>query len=158
MSLDLFDLLAHMAWADAVALHAWSKAEPEHDELRNRWRHLSGVQAGFLCVLRGEDPAYDPNAPTPGFEELRTRTRGNHEAFATLSKSLDPEGLAREVRVPWFPDPPCIITVAQALTQVVMHTQHHRAQLMTRLVQLGHKAVNVDYIIWLWKGRPKPRW
>lgn len=158
MSIDLPALLAHMAWADGVALHVWGKADPDHEELRQRWDHLAGVQEGFLKVLRGEATHWDPNKPLPGFDDLQAWTRRNHEGLAAFTGALSTEGLAREVRVPWFPEPPCVITVAEALTQVVMHTQHHRAQMMTRLAQLGHKAINVDYIIWLWKGRPEPRW
>jgi uncharacterized damage-inducible protein DinB len=50
------------------------------------------------------------------------------------------------------------VTVAEALTQVAMHTQHHRGQLMTRLKALGGQPQNVDYIIWAWKNRPEGRW
>jgi uncharacterized damage-inducible protein DinB len=50
------------------------------------------------------------------------------------------------------------VTVAEALTQVAMHTQHHRGQSMTRLRNLGGKPRNVDYIIWAWKQRPEGRW
>jgi uncharacterized damage-inducible protein DinB len=39
-----------------------------------------------------------------------------------------------------------------------MHTQHHRGQLMTRLKDFGGDPKNVDWIIWLWKGRPEARW
>jgi uncharacterized damage-inducible protein DinB len=31
----------------------------------------------------------------------------------------------------------------------VLHTQHHRAQTMTRLKQQGGKSVTVDYIVWI---------
>ena len=55
----------------------------------------------------------------------------------------------------WFPDPPCIITVAEALVQVAMHSQHHRGQLMTRLKDFGGEPKNVDWIIWLWKQKPR---
>ena len=67
-------------------------------------------------------------------------------------------GLGRQVVIPWFAGPPCRITVDEALTQVAMHTQHHRGQLMTRLKALGGRPLNVDYIIWAWKQRPEGRW
>jgi uncharacterized damage-inducible protein DinB len=158
MPIREIDLLAHMAWADAVALHAWAKTGTDHEELRKRWDHVAWVQDGFFKVMLGVDTQWDPNKPTPSFEELCIWSRRNHEAFADFSRGITTRTLARKVRVPWFPDPPCILTIAEALTQVALHTQHHRAQLMTRLVQLGHKAINVDYIIWIWKGRPEPRW
>ena len=72
--------------------------------------------------------------------------------------SLDEAALARKVRVPWFPEPPCVVSVTDALLQVCMHSQHHRGQNMTRLKALGAKALNVDYLIWLWKQKPDGRW
>jgi hypothetical protein len=69
-----------------------------------------------------------------------------------------PETLTQTVRVPWFPEPPCVITVAEALVQVALHTQHHRGQCMTRLKDFGGEPKNVDWIIWLWKQKPQARW
>ena len=51
-----------------------------------------------------------------------------------------------------------MIRVDEALVQVAMHTQHHRGQLMTRLKDFGGEPKNVDWIIWLWKGKPPARW
>ena len=62
------------------------------------------------------------------------------------------------VRIPWFPDPPCVIAVSEALVQVAMHSQHHRGQCMTRLKDFGGEPKNVDWIIWLWKQKPAARW
>ena len=71
---------------------------------------------------------------------------------------IDPNVLSRTVQIVWFPDPPCVITVAEALVQVAMHTQHHRGQCMTRLKDFGGEPKNVDWIIWLWKQKPAARW
>ena len=77
-----------------------------------------------------------------------------HRICASHATALKPEDLSRTVQIPWFPDPPCIITVAEALVQVAMHSQHHRGQCMTRLKDLGGEPKNVDWIIWLWKQKP----
>jgi uncharacterized damage-inducible protein DinB len=152
------DLLGHQAWADAMFFHAWGKSAVRDDlDLRERTGHLVDVQEAFLGILRGEAPEPEER-PVPGFGDLRARCQAAHEAFKALGRSLDEAALARVVRVPWFPDPPCRVTVAEALTQACLHTQHHRAQNMTRLKALGAGPKNVDYIIWLWKQRPEPRW
>ncbi len=75
-----------------------------------------------------------------------------------LGRGLDEASLAKPVRIPWFPDPPCVIPVSDALLQVCLHSQHHRGQSMARLRALGAAPENVDYIIWLWKRKPEPRW
>lgn len=155
----LRDLLAHHAWADAVFFRAWVAAgAPDDGELSRRVAHLVEVQEAFLAVLKGGTPAEPDDGPPPGLEVLRARCRASHEVFAALARTLDEGSLLRTVRIPWFPDPPCVVTVADALTQVCMHSQHHRGQNMTRLKALGGTPRNVDYIIWLWRQKPEPRW
>ena len=78
--------------------------------------------------------------------------------LSQFAATLDPEALSRTVRIPWFPDPPCVLTIAEALVQVALHTQHHRGQCMTRLKDFGGEPKNVDWIIWLWKQKPQGRW
>ena len=155
----LRDLLAHAEWANAVFFHAWNKSPArDHEEMRNRVGHIIGVQQGFLSVLRGEQPGGPPGGPPPTFDALKTRAQTVHAGLRDFAAALDADSLARSVRIPWFPEPPCNISVAEALVQVAMHTQHHRGQCMTRLKDFGGEPKNVDWIIWLWKQKPAPRW
>lgn len=166
----LKDLLAHCAWADGVFFHAWAKAETGDTELRERLAHCTGTQDFFLKTLRGEmDLPWDKilkgevrppwlDQPLPSFEGLRDWTRSNHTQLKACVEGLDEARSQALVKIPWFPDPPCVVSMAEALVQVAMHTQHHRGQAMTRLKAIGGKPVNVDYLIWLWKGRPEARW
>ena len=96
--------------------------------------------------------------PPPPFDDLKARARESHAALNELTASLDEEEVARTVHIPWFPDPPCVLTAGEALVQVAMHTQHHRGQCMTRLRDFGGEPKNVDWIIWLWKQKPPGRW
>ncbi len=153
------DLMAHAEWANAVFFHAWDKSPArDHEEMRRRVGHVVGVQDGFLSVLREEAPGRPPDGPPPTFGALRPRAIESHTGLRSFADGVDSAALARRVQIPWFPDPPCIITVAQALVQAAMHTQHHRGQLMTRLKDFGGEPKNVDWIIWLWRGRPQARW
>jgi uncharacterized damage-inducible protein DinB len=155
----LRDLLAHAEWANAVFFHAWAKSPArDNEEMRRRVGHVVGVLGGFLSVLRGDPVGAPPEGPPPTFDQLQERAVRVHNDLKEFAGALDNAGLARTVRIPWFPDPPCIITVADALVQGAMHTQHHRGQLMTRLKDFGGEPKNVDWIIWLWKGKPEPRW
>ena len=156
----LRDLLAHAEWANAVFFHAWAKSPArDHEELRRRVDHLVGVQQGFLAVLNGESPGGPPSGPPASFfEELKARAQASHAGLHDFAAALDDQALARTVRIPWFPEPPCVITVAEALVQVAMHSQHHRGQCMTRLKDFGGEPKNVDWIIWLWKQKPQARW
>ena len=157
--LDHFqDLYAPMAWADACFFGQWARSGLQQDPgLLQRMQHTTDVQGAFLMVLRGEAVQF-PGEPDPVYPRLRELTRGHHRAFAELLGALAPADLARTVPVPWFPGRPCQVTVAEALTQVAMHTQHHRGQLMARLKDLGGQPQNVDFIIWAWQQRPQAQW
>jgi uncharacterized damage-inducible protein DinB len=155
----LRDLLAHAEWANAVFFHMWGKSPArDHEEMRRRVGHIIGVQQGFLAILRGETPGGPPDGPPPTYDALKTRAETCHAGLRDLAAGLTPEALERTVHIVWFPDPPCIITVAEALVQVAMHTQHHRGQCMTRLKDFGGEPKNVDWIIWLWQQKPVARW
>jgi uncharacterized damage-inducible protein DinB len=155
----LRDLLAHAEWANAVFFHAWAKSPArDHEEMRRRVGHIIGVQDGFLMILRGEKPGMPPDGPPPSFDALKSRAVASHAGLREFAAALEPEALARTVRVPWFPEPPCVLAVGEALVQVAMHTQHHRGQCMTRLKDFGGEPKNVDWIIWLWKQKPAARW
>jgi uncharacterized damage-inducible protein DinB len=155
----LRDLMAHAEWANAVFFQAWGRSPArDHEELRRRLDHLIGVQQGFLCVFRGEPPGGPPGGPPSSFDDLKTRAETCHGGLRDYTAALQPEMLSRTVRIPWFADPPCIITVAEALVQVALHTQHHRGQCMTRPKDFGGEPKNVDWIIWLWKQKPPARW
>jgi uncharacterized damage-inducible protein DinB len=155
----LRDLLGHAEWANAVFFHTWGKSPArDHEELRRRMGHIIGVQSGFLAVIRGETPGLPPDGPPPTFDELKARAVSCHAELSKLTAGLRADDLARMVRIPWFPDPPCVITVSEALVQAGMHSQHHRGQCMTRLKDFGGEPKNVDWIIWLWKKKPAARW
>ena len=155
----LRDLLAHAEWANAVFFHTWSKSPArDNEEMRLRVGHIIGVQRGFVSVLCGEVPGGPQEGPPPTFDELKARAVTCHELLREYAADLTEEELSRTVRIPWFPDPPCIITVSEALVQVAMHSQHHRGQCMTRLKDFGGEPKNVDWIIWLWKQKPEGRW
>ncbi len=166
----LRDLLNHMAWADAQFFYAWFKGPVEDEELRERWAHILDTAAYFIEIVRGEhDLPWDKiksgevrppwlDQPLKSFKELKSLAQANHAKLAATLEQWNEASLEQKVLIPWFPEPPCVINIGEALLQAVMHTQHHRGQCMTRLKDKGGKNSNVDYIIWLWKGRPGARW
>ncbi len=49
-------------------------------------------------------------------------------------------------------------TLGETMLQIVSHSTHHRAQVSTAVRVLGGTPVMVDYIAWLWAGRPAAAW
>lgn len=49
-------------------------------------------------------------------------------------------------------------SLAETIMQVVTHSAYHRGQLAARLRELGGEPPLVDYIAWIWFGRPGAEW
>jgi uncharacterized damage-inducible protein DinB len=154
----LRDLTAHAEWANAVFFGQWAKSPArDHEELRRRVRHVFDVQTAFHAMLCGQG-AVRPADVVPTFDELKTTAQASHTAMRLFVVGLSDADLTRTINLPWFKNPACDVSVADALVQVAMHAQHHRGQLMTRLKDHGGEPANVDYVIWLWQRRPAAVW
>lgn len=152
-------LLAHCEWANAVFFRIWAASPvPEHEELRRRVEHLILVQHNFHRLVTGGPPTFPTDAPPKSHAELKAWARASHAEWTHFGQSLDAVAFDRRVALPWFRDPPCEVSVAEAMVQVALHAQHHRGQLMTRLADFGGTPENVDWVIWLWRQRPEAAW
>jgi uncharacterized damage-inducible protein DinB len=49
-------------------------------------------------------------------------------------------------------------TLAETIFQVTSHSTYHRGQVNARLREVGGEPPLVDYIAWIWFGRPEPSW
>ena len=65
---------------------------------------------------------------------------------------LEEAGLSRVLDLPWIGSR---ASTAEALPQVVMHSQAHRGQCAARLRALGGNPPMTDFIIWV-KDCPAP--
>src|SRR4030095_3753024 len=108
--------------------HAWGSLQPvitKRCELA--WITLSEFRTLSCRCSKGRGQE-DTGGPPPAFTELQVGAETSHAELNKFTANLDSATLSQTIRIPWFPDPP--ITVAQALVQVAMHTQHHRGQCM----------------------------
>ena len=154
----LRELYNHLAWADATIMKAAREhaGAAEDEELRRVLHHIVVVERAYLAILWGWPFDREKEGKPPEtFEELEARFREAHAETLARVGTLEEGELARVIHMPYFQD--LRITVAQGLTQVVMHSQGHRAQAATRLRVLGGKPPILDYILWV-KDRPQPAW
>lgn len=163
MSLDLF---RHMEWADAELWRAISaKREALEDErLMKIVQHLHVVHRAFFLMWNGTkiDPEELYAKRTP--DEARAAARSLYpqiEEFVANAESR----LRDTVHMPWLQhfekqlgrtlNSP---TFADTFVQLPMHSAYHRGQVNARLRELGGEPPLVDYIAWIWFGRPSPEW
>jgi uncharacterized damage-inducible protein DinB len=158
----LLDLYRHQAWADAEHWRLLGGFEPARNDegIRKRLHHIHMVEHAFRWIVGDRQSPFEisKTGDFPTFDALREYARGYHAHVEPYFVTLTDARLNTVVDMPWFKDPPLSISVAEALTQCAMHSQHHRGQNAARLRELGGAPENTDYIVWLWKGRPAPAW
>jgi uncharacterized damage-inducible protein DinB len=151
----LRSLFHYQAWADAAILEAL-QAHPQslHDEwLFKRLHHIVTAQRIYLsrCLAR---PVDAPKESPASFDQLVQIFRATHEEELAFVAGLANADLERRFEMPALGSHP---TVVEGLTQVVLHSQNHRGQCLTRLRENGAKPPTLDYILWA-KARPVPSW
>ncbi|HYI10597.1 MAG TPA: DinB family protein [Thermoanaerobaculia bacterium] len=169
ITLDLVrDLFDHMQWADAevwTAVEAWRKeAEPgpKAERLMTLLQHLHDVQHSFLLMwTTGGRTSREQLTP----EELQEWARAFYAGAGPFLASFDIARSHDIVTMPWLPyfekqlgrtlQQP---TFAETLVQVPMHSTYHRGQINALLRELGGTPPLVDYIAWVWLGKPAPVW
>jgi uncharacterized damage-inducible protein DinB len=158
----LRDLHGHQAWADAESWRAIEAHPPARDDraIRDRLHHIHIVQRAFRWIVGTREPTFAMTTPADfaTLGDLKAYAREYYDEMAVFFATLTTERLDAPIGVPWFTDPPLSITVAEALTQCAMHSQHHRGQNATRLRELGGEPPTTDLIVWYWKGRPPAVW
>jgi uncharacterized damage-inducible protein DinB len=144
----LRSLFRHQVWADEALLEA-VQAHPESlrdQELYKVLHHIVTVQRMFLCFFHGRpfDRAKESQLPE-SLDQLVQLFRDAHTEELAFVDELTEAELERQFDLPFLGSRP---TVAEGLTQVVMHSQNHRGQCLTRIRENGGKPPTLDYIKW----------
>lgn len=161
------DLLAHAAWADAevwIAVRAFPEAGTDA-KLLEKLHHIHIVQYAFPAIW---DQRPVEVAPLDSFTDAGAMipwARAGHEALGARAASMTESEAATPASVPWskllaerIGREPERVTIGETMLQVAFHSTYHRGQANTRIRELGGKPPLVDYIAWIWLGRPAPRW
>lgn len=163
---ELLDLAAHMEWADALVWSTTLQSGPARaDERVKTWlHHIHTVQRAFTSIWQGGTPDLVALSSFADVPALGAWGRAGHAELRAFLATADDEALARTVKLPWAgraierPDAVAHPTLAETAHQVAMHSMHHRGQINARLRELGAEPPLVDYIAWIWRGRPDAPW
>lgn len=162
----LTDLYRHMEWADAAVWTAVlaSGAAQTDARLQKYLYHLHLTQRAFLRIWRNEPR----ETPYPTFNDapsLMQWARGYYSEAFTYLEALSEKKLSEPMTVPWaamverrIGRAPAATTIGETALQVVLHSLYHRGQANARLREVGGEPPLVDYIAWIWLGRPAPGW
>jgi hypothetical protein len=155
-----------MEWADAQIWKAvLEKASLSMDgDLRERLYHFHCAQWAFGQVLCGRPLAIPDLASLPDMRSICLWARQFYGEIAIDLVRLDELELGQTVKLPWTVEvakrfgsaAPAI--VRECLLQLVLHTTHHRGQVMLRLREAAIVPPVTDFIAWVWMGRPAADW
>ena len=163
---DARELIRHMEWADSSVLRAVLAHAPAHEDgrLRDLLVHLHGVQAAFLAIWASR-ALPEPPAEPPTLAQIAAFARGCHAEVPAMIAQWGQADLSRPIRMPGLEpyerqigrpfDSP---TLAETVVQVATHSTYHRGQVNARLREIGGEPPLVDFIAWIWFGRPAPEW
>jgi uncharacterized damage-inducible protein DinB len=168
-SIDLLrQLIRHMEWADAEVWRAVLGHEAAVDDarLKNLLTHLHVVQRGFLILWTKQ--SFDPASAQPSFAtlgDLRAWALTYYPESNRVLGAVDASRLKDVVEMPWARSLEAQLgrtimmpTLGETIQQVASHSTYHRGQINARLREVGGQPPLVDYIAWIWFGRPAPNW
>jgi uncharacterized damage-inducible protein DinB len=158
--------LAHMEWADARMWHSVSAIPAAQQDARliGLLHHLHLVQWIYLALWRREMPALTDAKSYQEARAVMAWARPYYAKAAALVDSLDEDALARVVEFPWADQiaqrygSAGPATMRETIAQILLHTTYHRAQVASRVRELGGEPALTDYIAWIWMHRPPPMW
>jgi uncharacterized damage-inducible protein DinB len=162
---DLKELFRHMEWADGEVWRAVlaTPAAGADETLHKLLLHLHGVQRFFLEVWHERPLAPPDPSAVADTASIHAWSRSYYAEASAFLDSLDEAALMRPVVMPWADEfarqrgiPPRRPTLAETIFQVTSHSTYHRGQVNARLRAVGGEPPLVDYIAWIWFGRPAP--
>jgi uncharacterized damage-inducible protein DinB len=154
----LQDLVAHKGYADARLLAAIVEhpAAASDDDLRALVHHMLVANRFWLLTILGEPFVAEREVPVPdSLAILIDRFRTTHARETAWVAEATGAALSRGLEGPLIPGGAC--TVLDAVLQVCLHSQGHRAQCAKMLRALGGTPPGTDFIVWRVE-RPAPRW
>lgn len=160
-------LLKHMLWADN---EVWKKMleipEAQNDKrIKDLLFHLHQVQYAFY-FLWNELPLEIPKPEE--FLDLKSIAKWGFEyqqkliEFLAADKANEKEKI---IQIPWSvflerktKQKVVPATLEETMLQVASHSSYHRGQINTRFKELGGEPASVDFIVWVWLGKPEVKY
>jgi uncharacterized damage-inducible protein DinB len=157
------DLYQHMEWADSTVWRAVVASEGASADRRVRelLAHLHMTQRAFLDTWRRQPLQYRDKSSFADAREVLRYARDYYAALGSHIDSVRDDALEQPMVMPWaerFRPGAEPTTLRETLLQVPLHSTYHRGQVNTRIREVGGQPPLVDYIAWIWQGRPAPAW
>jgi len=116
--------------------------------IHNQVAHLMGVEYWWFQFLKTGKLIFVTDADCATRNAIRAKWDEAERLIRDYVAALTPEELDREVKPPfWEPEKPSL-KVYEALFQVALHSQDHRAQTLAALHRVGGSTTPQDFIFY----------
>ena len=165
--LEMFDkLYRHMEWADAAIWDCILSNEIAAADtgIRERLHHIHLVQRAFFSIWHGQRPEFTELSAFEDGSALARWGREHHKRLERFIADLSEDRFDEIVNLPWAERLAAEYgtvhdsTFAETLVQVPSHSTNHRGQVLTKLREIGAKPPTLDFIAWVWRGKPPAKW
>ncbi len=161
------DVYSHMEWADSLIWNAVFESETVCEDafILKSLFHLHEVQYAFLNSWTGKPMERYSQDVFENAAAMRDWGCAFHEDLHVHMQDLREEALGELHILPWtkyyarrLGREATDTTLAETMHQLGSHSMHHRGQVMRRFREMGVAPPGLDYIVWVWSGRPEPSW
>ena len=144
---QLRHLFAYNDWANRRLIVSLKSADsPRSSEILT---HLLITEKEYYERLYGKDSTGFDFWPKLSLEECGDLARGNAQAFESLLRRFEEDGLDIRAKYRTSEGIPYENTFREMLTHVLMHSSIHRGNIMLKLREGGFEPPKIDYIIYL---------
>jgi len=155
-----------MEWADAETWRAVRATPAAGSDERLKWlvHHSHLVQLIYLQAWRGDEFQPTELASYPDLATIEAWARLYYPLVSAFAESADESTFDSPVNFPWSAmiaekfGKVLPATLSESVFHVFLHTAYHRGQISTRIRALGGEPPLVDFLYWVWAGKPAPAW
>jgi uncharacterized damage-inducible protein DinB len=163
---ELRDLVTHMEWADGQTWRVIRHLPAAQFDDRMRWlcHHSHLVQSIYLQAWRGDPFQLTELKAYPDLTSIEAWARPYYALVSIFADTVDESTFDQPVDFPWSAmivekfGKALPATLSESVWQVLSHSTYHRGQLATRIRELGGEPPLVDFLYWVWAGKPAPEW
>ena len=159
-------LLTHMEWADALSWRAVRDLPQAltDERLKYLFHHIHLVQRVYLQAWTSAKFHLTELTAYSDLASIEAWARPYYREVSEFANRIEPSTLDRPVNFPWSQlivdtfgvERPA--TFSESAWQVFSHTTYHRGQIATRIREIGGEPPVMDFLVWVWGGKPSPAW
>lgn len=157
----------HMYWADGKI---WQTVltlpqAQDHERMKKILHHLHITQLAFYQIWADLKMDLPRRKEFNNLTELAEWAFKNIDLLQSFISGLKEEDLEKIIKIPWSKHSEkhlgikaADINLAETMFQVLEHSTYHRGQVNALIRVLDAEPPAVDYIVWVWKGKPPSNW